>query len=166
MRSLLDEELSLVDFLLDQILLLKEIVAQKGGAVPSIVTELLRHKQVALPLGVAISGHPLPLNYSDRNVDNTFTFFGCKSSLCFARYRAQYAHLHPSLRHGRVKARRGSLKGRGEGKTKLPWVPRTVVHSRCSKQGDLRGRVHPSVKCFGGSSRLVVLISGRAMCHE
>jgi hypothetical protein len=56
MRSLLDEELSLIDFLLDQIILLKEIVPQQGGVVPSIVTELLHQKCVAPPLDMVANG--------------------------------------------------------------------------------------------------------------
>jgi hypothetical protein len=38
------QELSLVDFLLDQLLSLKEVVAQLGGVVPHIGSELLGHK--------------------------------------------------------------------------------------------------------------------------
>jgi hypothetical protein len=56
-RSLSIEELSLVDFLLDQILSLKEVVAQHGGVVPHIVSELLCHKQVALLLRLDIPNH-------------------------------------------------------------------------------------------------------------
>jgi hypothetical protein len=54
-RSLSSEELSLVAFLLDQIFLLKEIVQQQGGVVPSIMAELLGQNQTALPLGLATS---------------------------------------------------------------------------------------------------------------
>jgi hypothetical protein len=43
-RSLLDEELSLVDFLLDQIILLRETVVHHGGMVPLIITECMDHK--------------------------------------------------------------------------------------------------------------------------
>jgi hypothetical protein len=56
-RSLLDEELSLIDFLLDQMVLLKEMVLQQGGVVPSIALELLLQKQAALPLDEATSVH-------------------------------------------------------------------------------------------------------------
>jgi hypothetical protein len=49
MRSLSDKEFSLVDFLLDQISLLKEVVEQQGGGVPLIVTELLGNRQVTPP---------------------------------------------------------------------------------------------------------------------
>jgi hypothetical protein len=126
---LLDEELSLVDFLLDQILLLKEIVVQQGGVVPSIVTELLCHKQVALPLDVAISDHQQSLKYSDYIVGNSTTGVGCKSVLYFARCRARCAHLRPFLHRGRMRIRRCTLRGCGDGKAKPPWVPRLVVHN-------------------------------------
>jgi hypothetical protein len=66
MRLLLDEELSLVDFLLDQIALLKEVVAHHGGVIPLIVMELLRHKQVSPPLVMSISDHQPPLLCSNR----------------------------------------------------------------------------------------------------
>jgi hypothetical protein len=55
--SLVDEELSLIDFLLDWMVLLKELVLQQGGVVPSIALELLLQKQAALPLDVATSIH-------------------------------------------------------------------------------------------------------------
>jgi hypothetical protein len=43
-RSLSEEELSLVDFLLRQISLVKEVVVQHGGVVPLVIMELLDHK--------------------------------------------------------------------------------------------------------------------------
>jgi hypothetical protein len=54
-RSLSSEELSLVDFLLDQIFLFRVIVQQQGGGVPPIVAELLGWNQTTLPLGPATS---------------------------------------------------------------------------------------------------------------
>jgi hypothetical protein len=47
--SLSDEELSLVDFLLDQISLLKDVVAQQGGEVPLIIAKLLGNRQITPP---------------------------------------------------------------------------------------------------------------------
>jgi hypothetical protein len=54
-RSLSSEELSLVDFLLDQNFLFRVIVQQQGGGVPPIVAELLGWNQTTLPLGPATS---------------------------------------------------------------------------------------------------------------
>jgi hypothetical protein len=51
------QELSRVDFLLDQLLSLKEVVAQLGGVVPHIGSELLGHKQVALLMCLATPDH-------------------------------------------------------------------------------------------------------------
>jgi hypothetical protein len=54
-RSLVDEELPLIDFLLDQMVLLKEMVL--WGVVPSIALELLLQRQVTLSLVMATSVH-------------------------------------------------------------------------------------------------------------
>jgi hypothetical protein len=48
--------------------LLKEIVLQQGGVVPSITLELLLQKQSTLPLDVATSIHQQSLEISDRKV--------------------------------------------------------------------------------------------------
>jgi hypothetical protein len=57
MRLLLVEELLLVDFLLNQILSLKEVVVQHGGVIPRIIRELLGHKQVTLAMDMTIFDH-------------------------------------------------------------------------------------------------------------
>jgi hypothetical protein len=54
-RSLSCEEHSLIAFLLDQILLLKEVVQHQGGMVPPFVEELLGWNQITSPLGMASS---------------------------------------------------------------------------------------------------------------
>jgi hypothetical protein len=62
------KELSLVDFMLAQISLLKETAAQGGGVVPLIITKLLVHKQVTPYVVMSISAHqPSSLVCSDCN---------------------------------------------------------------------------------------------------
>jgi hypothetical protein len=56
-RSLVYEEMPLIYFLLDQMVLMKEMVLQQGSVVPSIALELLLQKQAALPLDEATSVH-------------------------------------------------------------------------------------------------------------
>jgi hypothetical protein len=48
-QLLMDEEMSLIDFLLDQIVLLNETVLQQGGMVPSIALEFLLQKKLLFP---------------------------------------------------------------------------------------------------------------------
>jgi hypothetical protein len=53
-RSLSVKELSLVEFVLDRILSLKEVLAQHGGVVPHTVAEILGHKWVTLSVDMTI----------------------------------------------------------------------------------------------------------------
>jgi hypothetical protein len=56
-RLLLVKEVSLVDFLLYQVLSLKEVVAQHGSVVPHIILERLGYKQVALSMDMTTPIH-------------------------------------------------------------------------------------------------------------
>jgi hypothetical protein len=71
MRPLYNEELSLADFLLDQISLLKEVVAQQGGEVPLIVAKLLGNMQIALPSDLPpITSHRWYARFANRVMPN------------------------------------------------------------------------------------------------
>jgi hypothetical protein len=109
---LLVEELSLVDFLLGQILSLKEVVAQHGGVVPHIITLLPGHKQVTLPMDMTIFDHQLLVS-SDCKLANAKTYAGRKLAL-IARCRSRHAPICPSLALGRVIGRKGWSASPGE----------------------------------------------------
>jgi hypothetical protein len=77
------EEHLLVDFLLDQIISPKEVEAHHGSVVPHIITELLGHKQVIVPMDMDISDQQPSVN-SACKLTNVITHAGCKPTFRFA----------------------------------------------------------------------------------
>jgi hypothetical protein len=74
--------------------------------VPHIASELLFHKQVALPTGLAIPDHQPPMS-SVYKPTNAKTYPNRKLACMLARCKAQCAPLCPSLVPGWVAARSG-----------------------------------------------------------
>jgi hypothetical protein len=106
MRSFSVEGLSLIDFLLDQILLPKEVVAHLGVVVPHIISELLGHKHVSPFVDLAT-----PIHQASRSkvckLANAKAFMNRKPTTRFTSCRAQCALRYPSLVPEWVVARRG-----------------------------------------------------------
>jgi hypothetical protein len=125
MRSLSDKEFSLVDFLLDQISLLKEVVEQQGGGVPLIVTELLGNRQVTPP------SDPTP-DHQPSLVCPILKLGNTKS--CIGRFPRSRAH-HSPLGHSYGMTKRGSV--------------------GCGKHGGLVGRFSQSGAFEVASAELV-----------
>jgi hypothetical protein len=157
-------------------------VAQYGGVVPHIVSELLGYKHVVVSMDMATPVHQPPRSKVCK-LANAKAFASHKSTARFAHCRAWCAPLYPSLVLGRVTARRGFSRCGRDVKANTPNLPslatislgdsfRPIVEESCldmpvpsprslvSMRHTLRSLVGPA------RFRFVLLAVGRPLYRE
>jgi hypothetical protein len=103
-------------------------MAEHDGVVPHIVSELLGHKQVVLPMYMATPDHQ-PSVSSVCKLAKVKTYASRKPTTRFDRCRARCAHLYPSLVLGQVITRRGFLRCGRDAKANPSYMPSPTTTS-------------------------------------